>query len=148
MSRLSKRNGKVLAEKLVVIRRFRDLIEAELAKGKLKSAGISSFIADENIVRMDWFYSNAIGGLRLLVEPEDEEAAGAILDEPIPEQIVEEDSGLTYTQPHCPRCGSLDVSFETFDRAISYSLMFLNVPFPVRKHNWKCQQCAAEWVEE
>lgn len=73
-----------MAEKLVVIRRFRDLIEAELAKGKLKSAGISSFIADENIVRMDWFYSNAIGGLRLLVEPEDAEAAHAILDEPIP----------------------------------------------------------------
>ena len=137
-----------MAQEPVVIRRFRDLIEAELAKGKLESAGIPAFVADENMVRMDGFYSNAIGGLRLLVESQDAETACTILDEPIPEEIVEESSGLTYMQPRCRSCGSLDVSFETLDRAISYSLMFLNVPFPVRKHNWKCDQCGAEWVDE
>ena len=137
-----------MAEELIVVRRFRDLIEAELAQGKLESAGIDSFVADENIVRMDWFYSNAIGGLRLMVKPEDADAAVTILDEPIPDQITQEDPDLTYTQPHCPKCDSLDVSFETLDRPLSYGLMYLNLPFPVSKHNWKCQKCGAEWIEE
>jgi hypothetical protein len=137
-----------LVEELIVVRRFRDLIEAELAKGKLESAGIDSFVADENIVRMDWFYSNAVGGLRLMVKPEDADAAVTILDEPIPDQLTQEDPDLTYTQPHCPKCDSLDVSFETLDRPLSYGLMYLNLPFPVSKHNWKCQKCGAEWIEE
>jgi hypothetical protein len=132
----------------VILRRFRDLIEADLAKGKLESAGIDCFIADENLVRMDWFYSNAIGGLRLLVQPEDAESARAILDEPIPEQIAQEDPTLTYTQPHCLKCDSLDISFETLDRPLSYGLMFLNIAFPISKHNWKCHQCGAQWVDE
>ena len=136
-----------MAEEPVVIRRFRDLIEAELAKGRLESAGIPSFVADENIVSMDGFYSNAIGGLRLLVEPQDAQAARTILDEPIPEEIVE-DSSLTSIQHRCRSCGSVDVSFETLDRAIGYSRMFLNVPYPVDKHNWKCHQCGAEWVDD
>lgn len=137
-----------MAEEPVVIRRFRDLIEAELAKGRLESAGIPSFVADENIVSIDGFYSNAIGGLRLLVEPQDAQAALTILDEPIPEEIVEEDSGLTSIQHRCRGCGSLDVSFETLDRAMGYSRMFLNIPCPVGKHNWKCHQCGAEWVDD
>jgi hypothetical protein len=133
---------------VIVVRRFRDLIEAELAKKKLESAGIDAFVADENIVRMDWFYSNAVGGLRLMVKPEDTDAAVTILDEPIPDQITQEDPDLTYTQPHCPKCDSLDVSFESLDRPLSYGLMYLNLPFPVSKHNWKGQKCGAEWIEE
>lgn len=137
-----------MSENLIVVRRFRDLIEAELAKGKLESAGIDAFVADENIVRMDWLYSNAIGGLRLMVKPEDADEACSILDQPIPAEITQENAELSYTQPHCPKCDSLDISFETLNRPLSYSLMYLNFPFPVSKHNWKCYACGAEWVEE
>src|SRR6202045_4446300 len=47
---------------LVTIRQFRDLPEALLAKGSLESAGIECFLADENLVRLDWFILNFIGG--------------------------------------------------------------------------------------
>ena len=40
-------------QKLVMLRQFRDLPEALLAKGALESAGIESFLADDNMVRMD-----------------------------------------------------------------------------------------------
>ncbi|MGC2539667.1 MAG: hypothetical protein WA372_00605, partial [Candidatus Sulfotelmatobacter sp.] len=40
---------------LVTIRQFRDLPEALLAKGSLESSGIECFLADENLVRLDWF---------------------------------------------------------------------------------------------
>ncbi|HET8827600.1 MAG TPA: hypothetical protein VFM77_20840, partial [Terriglobales bacterium] len=47
---------------LVLLRRFRDLPEALLAKGMLESAGIPCFLADDNMVRLDWFISNLLGG--------------------------------------------------------------------------------------
>ena len=101
---------------LVTVARFRDLIEAQLAKGKLEAAGIQTFLANENIVSLDWFYSQAVGGLRLQVQAGDVADATAVLADPIPEQIVEEQTGFVYDQPHCPRCGSLDIGFETINR--------------------------------
>ncbi len=44
-----------------------------LAKGKLDSEGLESFLADDNTVRMDWLWSNLLGGIKLLVDPEDAE---------------------------------------------------------------------------
>ncbi len=70
---------------LVSIRRFRDLPEALLAKGSLEASGIECFLTDDNMVRMDWFISNLLGGIKLAVNREDAEAAAAILDEPMPE---------------------------------------------------------------
>src|ERR1700675_4739217 len=50
---------------LVIVRRFRDLPEALLAKGGLESAGIECYLADDNMVRMGWFFSNFFGGVNL-----------------------------------------------------------------------------------
>lgn len=67
---------------LAVIRKFRDLPEALLAKGALDAAGIESHLLDENLVRLDWFYSNAIGGVRLCVRVNDASQAFRILNQP------------------------------------------------------------------
>ena len=69
---------------LVILRHFRDLPEALLAKGGLESAGIECFFDDDNIVRMDWFISNAVGGIKLLVRPDDFAAANEILEQGVP----------------------------------------------------------------
>src|ERR1700675_1171392 len=66
--------------KLVILRRFRDLPEALLAKGLLDSAGIKCFLSDENTVRMHWMWSNALGGVRLWVREEDVRQAAELLD--------------------------------------------------------------------
>ena len=65
----------------VVIRRFRDMPGASIAQSILESAGIESFLADENVVRMDWLWSNGVGGIKLLVREEDVEAANSLLDQ-------------------------------------------------------------------
>jgi len=59
------------SDRLVVLCRYRDLHEALMAQGTLESAGIESFLADENMVRMHWMWSNALGGVRLFVWQED-----------------------------------------------------------------------------
>jgi hypothetical protein len=66
---------------LVMVKRFRDLPEAFVAKSILESAKIDCFLADENMVRIDWFISNLLGGTKLMVRPEDAETALALLNE-------------------------------------------------------------------
>ena len=133
---------------LVTIERFRDLPEALLAKGKLESAGIRCFLADSELVRTDWLWSNAIGNMRLQVRPEDAADALEVLHEPAPEIFLEDEVGEFYQQPRCPKCNSSDIAFESIDRKLSYGLMLIGLPIPIRKNNWRCGECGAEWIEE
>jgi hypothetical protein len=132
---------------LVTIRQFRDLPEALLAKGSLESAGIECFLADENLVRLDWFISNFIGGIKLNVRAADAENAQRLLDEPILEGLYVQGIGL-YEQPRCPKCQSLDVNFQELDRPIAYMSAFLRVPMPVQRPAWHCHSCDAEWEDD
>lgn len=130
----------------VTIRKFRDLPEALLAKGSLDSAGIECALADDNMVRMDWFYSNAIGGVKLLVSAGDAAEAEQILSQPIPDRLDVTDVG-DFEQPKCPKCGSLDVSFRKSQPA-AYLSMALSVPLPFRERAWHCHSCDVEWEDD
>jgi len=134
-------------QELVTVRQFRDLPEALLAKGSLESAGIECFLADDNLVRLDWFISNFIGGIKLNVRAADAENAQKLLDEPILEGLYVQGVGL-YEQPRCPKCQSLDVNFQELDRPIAYMSAFLRVPMPVQRPAWRCHACNAEWDDD
>jgi hypothetical protein len=134
-------------QELITIRQFRDLPEALLAKGSLESAGIECFLADENLVRLDWFISNFIGGIKLKVRAPDADNAQKLLDEPILEGLYVQGIGL-YEQPRCPKCQSLDVNFQELDRPIAYMTAFLHVPIPVQRPAWRCHACDAEWADD
>jgi ribosomal protein S27E len=112
----------------VTLRQFRDLPDALLAKGSLESAGIQAYLVDDNMIRMDWFISNLLGGIKLKVRREDAEAASEILNQPIPEMIEVEGVG-NFEQPKCPRCQSLDVGYVEYMRA------------------WTCEACGNEWAD-
>jgi Putative prokaryotic signal transducing protein len=112
----------------VTVRQFRDLPEALLAKGSLESAGIQAYLVDDNMIRMDWFISNLLGGIKLKVHPEDVEAASEILNQHIPETLDVEGVG-TCEQPKCPRCQALDVAYMEY------------------RQGWTCGTCGNEWDE-
>ncbi|MGA9529631.1 MAG: DUF2007 domain-containing protein [Terriglobales bacterium] len=133
-------------KELVTLRQFRDLPEALLAKGSLESAGIEAHLVDDNMVRLDWFYSNLLGGIKLKVPTEDAGAAKEILDSPMPEILDVEGVG-EYAQPRCPRCQSLDVVFQELNKLISYGSAWAGFPLPVTKKAWTCHQCGNEWEE-
>ena len=134
-------------EDLVVVKQFRDLPEALLAKGSLESAGIECFFGDDNMVRMDWFISNLVGGVKLCVRPEDADAAVELLEQPIPADFDVEGVG-PFQQPACPECQSLDVSYETLHKPVAYTSAWIGVPIPAPRKRWKCQACHAEWQDE
>lgn len=133
-------------EDLVVIKQFRDLPEALLAKGSLESAGIECFLVDDNMVRMDWFISNLLGGAKLCVRPEDADAAFDLLEQPIPADFDVEGVG-NFEQPVCPQCGSVNVSYESLNKPASYATAWAGIPIPVPRKRWKCQNCGHTWKE-
>jgi HPt (histidine-containing phosphotransfer) domain-containing protein len=77
---------------LLTIRQFRDLPEALLAKSVLDSAGIECFLGDDNLIRMDWLWSNLLGGIKLRVRQEDALIAAQLLEGEDPPEFDSENS--------------------------------------------------------
>ncbi|HEV3041726.1 MAG TPA: hypothetical protein VHA33_28430 [Candidatus Angelobacter sp.] len=77
----------VESQDVVVIRKFRDIPEAWMAKGRLDSSGIECWLIDDNMVRLDWFISNFLGGVKLQVKQEDAAIANEVLEQPVPESF-------------------------------------------------------------
>ena len=140
------------SRKLITLRRFRDLSEAIVARSLIESAGIVVYLRDENLVRLDWQLSNFIGGIRLQVEEADAAVAADLLNQPVPEVIPFEgpfdSSKPEFLQPHCPQCGSIDITFEGASRAAPLASLFvLGLPLPPGRKTWLCQICGARWED-
>jgi hypothetical protein len=65
----------------VVLRRYRDMPAAFVEKSVLDAVGIPCFLQDDNVVRMDWLWSNALGGIKLMVREKDAPEAERMLSE-------------------------------------------------------------------
>jgi hypothetical protein len=146
MDQADSEDGDVEERKLVTVRQFRDLPEALLAKGCLDSANVDTFLVDDNVVRLDWFWSNMLGGVKLQVDAENAEAANEILSQPIPENFDVSGVG-EFEQPHCPKCNSLDVKFQELAPS-AYVSLAISVPYPFHRRAWRCQSCHAEWEDD
>ncbi len=131
---------------LIAVARYRDLPEALLAKGSLDSAGIQAFLYNDNMVRMDWFWSNLIGGVTLHVPAEDAAAAREILDAD-PVDFTPDTDG-TFVQPRCPACGSTRV-VAPGGRGMSAALLWATggLPIPLEERQWRCEQCGHMWEQ-
>lgn len=124
--------------RLVTVGRYRDLSEADIARSVLESTRMRTYLWNENLVRVDWPVSNAIGGVQLRVEAEDEPGALELLAQPLPATISYDDNE-TFTQPRCPKCGSSNIA----------SSQFLGVPEPVPADSdvWRCNACGECWEQ-
>lgn len=139
--------------RLVTIRRYRDLSEGIVARSMLESAGIHVELRDENLIRLDWQVSNFIGGLRLQVYAEEVAAATGLLDQavvdPVPFNASDQHGLDDYEQPHCPHCGSAEITFEGASRTAALpSLLLLAVPLPTGQSTWVCNDCGTRWTDE
>ena len=136
----------------VTVRTFMNVPDALLAKSILDSAGVECYLGDENIVGIDWFLSNAVGGVKLRIRQEDVATAAELLDQSPPEAFYVDGVG-EYKQPRCPNCKSFDVSFEELDRPAAYASLagawFTGIvpPVPLKRHGWNCHSCGYAWEE-
>ena len=114
---------------------YRDIPDAYISKGKLEDENIICLIRDEYTVQMNWFYSNAIGGVKLYVKEEEYEKAKSILS--VQENIIFEE---------CPVCKSTNIVQKNRSRLFIFiSLLLLAFPSLIFKSKAKCQDCNATW---
>jgi hypothetical protein len=130
----------------VVLRRFRDLPNALLSRSILDSAAVECFLADENTIRMDWFWSNLLGGVKLCVKKADADSAASLLGQGAPEKFDVEGVGK-YQQPRCPKCQSLEISFQGFNKPVDYTRALLGGHLPHSRSFWECDSCRYQWPE-
>jgi len=133
---------------LVTLRSYRDLIDAELARSRLESAGVPVLILDRHLASIDWLYSNAIGGVKLMVGASDLDAAleilreerGADLDE-IPETQAPPADG-----DFCALCGSSEVRDSRVHRTAAALSLATGLPLVAWRRRWVCESCGHSWA--
>ena len=134
---------------LIVIATFSFPLEAQIARTSLESAGIKTLVADEHTINMDWLYSNAMGGVRLLVKPEDVDEARQILETDFSSGVDERflvDENNETDVIYCRRFGSDQVyAFTEGESPAFLTFMLLGLPLVFYKHGFKCKDCGAFW---
>lgn len=133
-------------QRFLVLRRYRDLPDAFLYGSILDSAAVDCFLADQNTIRMDWFWSNALGGIKLCVRSADVDTASSLLDQSVPEKFDVEGVG-EYQQPRCPKCQSLEVSFQGLNKPVDYTRAVFGGSLPLHRSLWECDSCGHQWPE-
>jgi hypothetical protein len=129
---------------LLVARTFSYPAEAELARTVLTAAGIESSIRNENLIRIDWFLSNAVGGVKLMVRRSDLEQASELLasDAELTPGEVEEGDG-----ERCPRCGGSSAMAHPLwgGRWVVPVLLTFAVPAWLQVRRRRCDTCDYTW---
>ena len=133
-------------QRFIVLRRYRDMPDAFLLGSVLDSAGIEYYLADENTIRMDWFWSNLLGGVKLWVRQQDLENAKELIDQKSPESFDVEGIGA-FSQPHCPQCQSIDISFRELNKRVAFVSAYFGLPIPLKRRGWKCHACGLSWQD-
>lgn len=129
----------------VLLRRYLFLSDALLSKAVLDSAGIECLLSDANTIRVDWFWSNLLGGVKLWTRQPDADDGFDLLDQEIPEKFEIEGLG-EYTQPRCPQCLSFEVSYQELVKVATYLATFiLGLPIHITRRAWKCRACGHSW---
>ena len=141
--------------KLITLMSFTYPHEAQMLITNLEANGIQAIIKDEMTVQMNTFYSNALGGVKVLINESDSaqamevlKAGGLIknndsaLDDKV--QILQATDSTDYAV--CPFCGSDNIWKKRKLSAWSIVLCFLfGALFPIFNHTNKCYDCEREW---
>lgn len=130
---------------LVVVGAFTSVHQAELARSVLEAAGIETILADDHIVSMHWMYSNAIGGVKVLVPEERFDEARNLLEsraEGIDPPMMSDGGGVSGET--CLRCGASDFGSRlSFSAIATLSWLALGIPLGFPKRRRYCRQCGA-----
>jgi DNA-directed RNA polymerase subunit M/transcription elongation factor TFIIS len=137
-----------MSDELITVKTFFYDHETLLLEPMLQSAGIDYFLKDHRTVTVDPFLSNAIGGIKLQVRPEDVERTLELLKEieknkEVSNQeqaIIVDDIEFEKTFEECPKCESEEVYMEKLTGVKSFTGMFT-------KNRFYCKSCQHEWKQ-
>ena len=141
----------------VTIASYPEPLEANLIRSKLLSEDIECILLNENIISVQPFYSNAVGGIKLQVHEDDAERARKIIDDANKPNlhVVYKDKTIRpkkNNHPHnvlCPECSSSDVYFERLSNAeLILCILFLGIPYFFISGTYNCYNCGHKWRKD
>lgn len=124
-----------------------------MVQGYLESEGIVTILKDELTTQVNNLYSNAVGGVKVMVRDEDYEQAQEMLkrggyitaEKPQKLEIVYLTS--TTNKKQCPFCHSENIGKKKSPDVITLIIsMMLNVIFPFFRRTDMCFDCGKEWI--
>ncbi len=124
---------------MAIVARYRDLAGAEVASASLEAAGITNVLADAQTIGVAWYYSTALGGIRLHVLDGDVVEAQALLGSPTEVEWPELPAGSRDEQ--CPACGLFELEFESGPRKTLAVMTALLIPLWFWRSKLRCRSC-------
>lgn len=128
----------------VLLQSYDNYVSAHIAMGRLEEDGIKCWLQNENTVTIYPVWSNAVGGIKLMVT---ESQAQRALD-----LLKQYDQQQKITHP-CPQCGSDNVELVTTPRKASnwlsvfWGALTFTYAMPVDKV-YHCFDCGKEFTPE
>jgi len=127
----------------VVVDNFIDVIHADIVRGRLEAEGIPAILGNRHLVTAEWWYSQAMGGVQVMVPSE-------FIDE-AREIIAEIDSGkCDYDDEELKQEDSCGVCGKTLVRKTGSSWKFalvvgnlIGLPSPFKQNTFYCPHCRA-----
>jgi hypothetical protein len=124
---------------LITIRTFQNYFSAHILLTRLRSCGIECYLKDEFTVTVDPILSNAVGGIKLVVNRKNEEEVVEIL-----RQLDEE----FMKSAVCPKCGNHTIELvpkKTTSNMATAILSWLFGSYAVSAENvYQCSSCKYE----
>jgi hypothetical protein len=128
----------------VLVQVYDNYVSAHIAKGRLEEEGINCWLKDEHTVAIDPILTNAVGGIKLMVEKNRSEEAAGIL------RTIDNE----YKKAHpCPKCNSLNIELVSTPRKAAnwfsavMGLFLLNFA-PKIDMVYHCFDCGHEYSKE
>jgi hypothetical protein len=114
-------------------------VAAMVARARLEAHGIAAEVFDAELAN-SWVYTNALGGVRLMVAPDNLAAAREILagDEIVDAAVVADEDVVSDDAPYCARCHSKDVEIRSDAKGIRRLFGF--------RKSLRCRACGNSWA--
>ncbi|MGN6165351.1 MAG: putative signal transducing protein [Flavisolibacter sp.] len=119
-----------------------DYIDAHILLGRLQEEGINCWLKDENIVTMNPLWTNATGGIKLMVAKDQLGQAQNLLFQ------FNREKRSNFT---CPYCNSGNIELVSSNKepanwlSVLAGFLLFNYAMPVKK--WHCFNCGEEFKE-
>ncbi len=131
----------------ITIQKFSHLHEAQLVESFLNSKDIQTQILDGQTISINWFWSNALQGVKLQVNDSDVQNALRYLNEADESDALSKGDLMGLT---CPQCQSIDTRLLKHKQKKGIALVIaylISIPlFFLLKEHWHCNHCHHQWT--
>lgn len=125
----------------VIVDSFIDVIHADIVRGRLEAEGIPAILGNRHLVTAEWLYSQAMGGVQILVPLEQIDEARTIIAQIDSGEFAVASEELKQEES-CIACGTR-LARKT-SGSWKFALFFAHfvwLPLPFRKNVFFCPKC-------